>query len=204
MQLNKVIRYSAWGLIAVLAIALLVITVKDSSILGSGGKGLQQEVLIGGDFDLVDGKGQPFTQVNLQGKPTLMFFGFTYCPDVCPTTLSEMQGWIEELGADADKLNFVFVSVDPTRDTPDVISDYVAAFDPRVVPLTGSETQVAHVIKTYRVFARKVELEDGDYTMDHTAAVYMLNGKNQFTGTIGYGVTHEEAMQKIRRLIDKG
>ncbi|KZL18850.1 hypothetical protein PsAD2_02366 [Pseudovibrio axinellae] len=198
MNVAKTIRYGAWA-----AVALLVAAVSAATVMKLTGDDIPQAatVQIGGPFELVDGKGQVFTDKNLNGKPTLMFFGFTYCPDVCPTTLSDMQGWIENLGPQADDLNFVFVSVDPERDTPDTIADYVAAFDSRVVPLTGSVDQVKKVVKDYRVYARKVPLDDGDYTMDHTAAVYMLNGDLNFVGTIGYQEPEDTAMPKIKKLL---
>ncbi|KZK90220.1 MULTISPECIES: SCO family protein [Pseudovibrio] len=198
MNVAKTIRYGAWA-----AVALLVAAVSAVTVMKFVKEDVPQAatVQIGGPFELVDGKGQVFTDKNLDGKPTLMFFGFTYCPDVCPTTLSDMQGWIDNLGPKADDLNFVFVSVDPERDTPDVIADYVAAFGSHVVPLTGSVDQVKKVVKDYRVYARKVPLEDGDYTMDHTAAVYMLNGDLDFVGTISYQEPEETALPKIRKLL---
>ena len=142
------------------------------------------------------------TDKTFAGKPTLMFFGFTYCPDVCPTTLSELQGWMEALGPDADRLNYAFVSVDPERDTPDVMRDYVWAFDKRITPLTGSREQIDAMLRAYRVYAKRVELDDGDYTMDHSAAVYLMNADNKFVGTIAYGEAEENALQKLRRLIE--
>ncbi len=194
----KTIRYGAWA-----AVALLVAAISATLVIKYINKDIPAATTakIGGPFELVDGKGQIFTEKNLNGKPTLLFFGFTYCPDVCPTTLSDMQGWVEHLGPEADKLNFVFVSVDPERDSPDVISDYVAAFDERFIPLTGSVDQIKKVVKDYRVYARKVPLDDGDYTMDHTAAIYMLNGDVQFVGTISYQEPEETVLPKIRKLI---
>ncbi|MTI18735.1 SCO family protein [Rhodobacteraceae bacterium RKSG542] len=199
MPLTKIIRYSAWALVAVLAFAIAavsMVTWRENKAIP-----LAPVATIGGPFTLVNSSGETITEKNFLGKPSLIFFGFTYCPEVCPTSLSEMQGWIEELGSDADKLNYAFVSVDPERDTPDVIGDYVSSFDERIMPLTGSVEQVNSVIKTYRVYARKVPLEDGDYTMDHTAGVYMMNPQNQFIGTISYGEDHENAMKKIRDLL---
>lgn len=198
MNVAKTIRYGAWAAVVVLVAAVSAVTVMkflDEDVEQAA------TVTIGGPFELVDGTGQAFTEKNLNGKPTLMFFGFTYCPDVCPTTLSDMQGWIENLGPQADDLNFIFVSVDPERDTPDVIADYVAAFDTRVVPLTGSVDQVNQVIKDYRVYARKVPLDDGDYTMDHTAAIYLLDGDQDFVGTISYQEPEDTALPKIRKLL---
>ncbi len=142
------------------------------------------------------------TDETFSTKPTVMFFGFTFCPDVCPTTLSELQGWMAELGPDADKLNYAFVTVDPERDTPEVMRDYVWAFDKRIVPLTGSREQIDAMLKAYRVYSKKVPLDDGDYTMDHSAAVYLMSADNKFVGTIAYGEAEENALKKLRRLID--
>jgi protein SCO1/2 len=99
-------------------------------------------------------------------------------------------------------MNFLFVTVDPERDTPDVMRDYVGAFDKRIIPLTGSVEQVSEVVKAYRVYAKKVPLDDGDYTMDHSAAVFLMNADNRFVGTIAYGEDEENALKKLRRLID--
>ena len=94
------------------------------------------------------------------------------------------------------------MSVDPERDTPDVMRDYTGAFDKRIIPLTGSREQVAQVIKAYRVYAKKVPLDDGDYTMDHSAAIYLMDAENRFVGTIAYGEAPENAIKKLRRLIE--
>ncbi|WP_068080743.1 SCO family protein [Polycladidibacter stylochi] len=199
MRTTSVIRLVAWA--AIVALLIGAGGIYGYRYFSPDGGSTASTATIGGDFELVDGKGNRFTQANLSGKPFLIFFGFTYCPDVCPTTLSDMQGWIEDLGEQADDLNFVFVSVDPERDTPEVLSDYVYAFDPRIIALTGTPEQVNKIKKAYRVFSRKVMLEDGDYTMDHTAAVYMMSAKQNFVGTIQYGETHEEAMKQIKALI---
>ena len=124
------------------------------------------------------------TEALFRDKPSAMFFGFTHCPDVCPTTLMEMGGWIEALGADADKLRFVFVTVDPERDTPEVMNDYVTAFSDRIVGVTGEPEEVHAMVKDYKIFSRKVPLEGGDYTMDHTASMILLDANGSFVGTI--------------------
>ena len=156
---------------------------------------------IGGDFTLTDHEGNEVTQAALKGKPTLMFFGFTHCPDVCPTALFDMSQWMEELGADADKLNYFFVSVDPERDTPDIMKDYVSAFDPRITGLTGTTEQVAEMAKGYRVYYRKVKTDDGDYSVDHTAVIYLLDADGAFSGTIAHGEASKTAIEKMRRLL---
>ncbi|WP_321342491.1 SCO family protein [Breoghania sp.] len=204
MQTGKIIRYGAWAAIA--ALVLCVGGLMGWNYLSQkDGSGLLSPVAsIGGPFTLVDGQGNTFTEANLKGKPSAMFFGYTFCPDVCPTTLAELQGWIEQLGPDADKLNYVFVSVDPERDTPEVMASYVGAFDDRIIPLSGTREQVDAVIKAYRVYARRVEREDGDYLMDHSAGLYLFDGNLRFVGTIAYGEDSETALAKLRRLAGNG
>ncbi|MET1414111.1 SCO family protein [Roseibium sp. HPY-6] len=197
----QIFRYAAWAAVAVLAAASGFLVYQQTAGNGNSGALIEPLAAIGGPFELVDGNGETVTDAEFAGKPLVLFFGFTYCPDVCPTTLSELQGWMEALGPDADKLNYAFVSVDPERDTPDVMRDYVWAFDKRIRPLTGSREQVDAVIKAYRVYAKKVPLDDGDYTMDHSAAVYLMNSDNKFVGTIAYAEAEETALEKLRRLI---
>jgi protein SCO1/2 len=198
----KLFRYVAWAAVAVLAAVSGVLVYQQTAGNENSGALIEPLAAIGGPFELVDGNGETVTDATFAGKPTVMFFGFTYCPDVCPTTLSELQGWMEALGDDADKLNYAFVSVDPERDTPDVMRDYVWAFDKRITPLTGSQEQVDAMIKAYRVYAKKVPLDDGDYTMDHSAAVYLMNADNKFVGTIAYQEGEDTALPKLRRLIE--
>lgn len=161
-------------------------------------------VRIGGSFSLVDVDGKPVTDADFAGTPRAMFFGFTNCPDVCPTTLLEAGGWLKELGPDADKLKIVLVTVDPARDTPEALKLYLSSFDPRIVGLTGTQQQIDDVIKRYRVYARKVETEGGDYTMDHSAAVLLFDGKGDFVGTVDYQAPKDEVVAKLKRLATAG
>jgi protein SCO1 len=127
-----------------------------------------QAASIGGPFQLVDQNRAPFSDQDLKGKTFLVFFGFTHCPDVCPTTLFEMSEILRKLGSDADRTAVMFITVDPERDTPESLKDYLASFDPHIRGLTGDPAAVAAVAKAYRVYFKKVPLEGGDYTMDHT------------------------------------
>lgn len=136
-------------------------------------------VAIGGPFALTDQDGHPITQAALDGTPTLVFFGYTHCPDVCPTTLSDMSRMFEALGPDK-KAQGLFVTVDPERDTPAVLKDYLSSFDPRIRAATGSPQAVAAVEKAYKVYARKVTGRDGDYSMDHTAVIYLMDKGGRF------------------------
>ncbi len=202
MSSLKVIRYGAWAAVAALAIAAGVLITLQATKNPNSGSLIEPLSAIGGPFQVVNGNGEIVTEKDMAGKPTLYLFGFTFCPDVCPTTLSEMQGWISTLGPDADKLNYAFVSVDPERDTPEVMRDYVAAFDDRITPLTGSREQIDAMLNAYRVYSKKVPLDDGGYTMDHSAAVFLMDADNRFVGTIAYGEAEDSAIKKLKRLID--
>lgn len=157
---------------------------------------------IGGPFELVDQNGKAVSEADILGKPTMIFFGYTFCPNVCPTTLSDMTVWLKELGPSADKLNAVFISIDPERDTVKAVKDYLSSFDPRIRGFTGTPEQIAHVVKTYRAYYRKVPGENGGpYLMDHTAGVYMMDAKDQFVGLIDYPETKANAVAKLKRLV---
>ena len=125
------------------------------------------------DFHLIDEAGQPFSAAQLRGRPTLVFFGFTHCPDVCPTTLAKL-AQVKKAGALPD-LRVLLVSVDPQRDTPPILSEYVHAFDPQFVGLTGEAEAIRRIAADFQVAAARVELPGGDYTMDHSAAVFLLD-----------------------------
>jgi len=158
-------------------------------------------VKIGGPFQLIDTEGRPVTEKSLLGKPTAIFFGFTYCPEVCPTTLAEMTATLKELGRDADKLNVVFVSVDPERDTPAQMKLYLSSFDPRIRGFTGTSEQVDAAAKVYRVYHQKVPTEGGGYTMDHSSAVYLFDRRGNFVEPLAYGFPHNMVAKRLRTLI---
>jgi protein SCO1/2 len=154
----------------------------------------------GAPFELTDQTGQPITQAAFRGHPTLVFFGFTHCPEVCPTTLFEMNAWLEKLGDEGKDIKAYFVSIDPERDTPDVMNAYVSNVSSRIVGITGSPDKVAAMAKSFGIYSRKVEQADGGYTMDHTASVLMLDPKGGFAGTIAYGEDADTAIAKLKRL----
>ena len=156
---------------------------------------------IGGPFQLTDQAGQTVTDTNLKGRPTVIFFGFTHCPDVCPTALFEMSEVLRAMGKDADRVNAWFVSVDPERDTPAAMKDYLSSFDPHLKGLTGSPEAVAKVISGYRVYAKKVPLKDGDYTMDHTALIYLMDRDGKFVAPFNLKRTPEEAAKDLKRYL---
>jgi len=154
---------------------------------------------IGGPFQLKDQTGQTVTEASLKGKPSLIFFGFTHCPDICPTSLFEISEVLRALGPDADKVNAVFVSVDPERDTSSVMKDYLSSFDPHLRGLTGDPDAVAKVIAAYRVYAKKVPLKDGDYTMDHTALIYLMDRNGRFVAPFNIKRKPDEAVIDLKR-----
>jgi len=157
--------------------------------------------LVGGPFTLVDQNGRPMSDQDLKGKPFLVFFGFTNCPDVCPTTLFDMSEVLKRLGPDADKTASLFISVDPERDTPEKLKDYLSSFHPRIFGLTGSPEALEAVEKEYRVYAKKVPLKDGDYTMDHTAVVYLMGKDGRFVAPFNLQRSADEAANDLRRYL---
>jgi len=153
---------------------------------------------IGGPFQLVDNNGQQVTEKTLQGRPSLIFFGFTHCPDVCPTALFEMSEVMRALGPDAARVNAYFISVDPERDTVAAMKDYLSSFDPHLKGLTGSPEAIAQVVTSYRVYAKKVPQKDGDYTMDHTALIYLMDRKGNFVKPFDLKRTPDEAAAELK------
>jgi protein SCO1 len=131
-----------------------------------------------------------------------VFFGFTFCPDVCPTTLFELSNLLTELKADADRLNVLFITVDPERDTPQQLALYLSSFDPHITGLSGTSENIAAALKAYRVQASKTALSAGGYTMDHTASIFMMDSKGKFVGTINHRDPDATARAKLRRLLD--
>ncbi|UQR62932.1 SCO family protein [Bradyrhizobium sp. C-145] len=160
-----------------------------------------QPAAIGGPFQLTDQNGKAVTDKSLKGKPTLIFFGYTHCPDVCPTSLFEISEVLRAMGKDADKVNAIFISVDPERDTPAAMKDYLTSFDPHLEGLSGDPAEVAKVITSYRVYAKKVPTKDGDYTMDHTALVYLMDRDGRFVSAFNLKRTPEEAAAELKRYL---
>lgn len=187
-------RLILWVLVAVAAIGATIIffTVppKGTSTIGQG------------SYTLTDQDGAKVTEAVFKGHPSLLFFGYTHCPDVCPTTLAEMSAWFETLGADAKDLKAYFVTVDPERDTPQVLKDYVAWVGPRLSALGGERAEVDKAIKAWGVVAEKVPGSGpDDYTMNHTASVFLLDKDGRFQSTIAYQEDGKTAVAKIRRLV---
>jgi len=166
-----------------------------------GVRGVTAPAAIGGPFQLTDQSGAVVTEKNLQGKPSLVFFGFTHCPDICPTSLFEMSEILRAMGKDADRVNAYFISVDPERDNKEAMKDYLSSFDPHLKGLTGDPEAVAKVLSAYRVYAKKVPLKDGDYTMDHTALTYLMDRDGRFVAPFNLNRKPEEAAADLKKYL---
>lgn len=161
----------ALGVFALIGIGIAVFLGRDTQTSG--------QALVGGPFTMTDTDGHTVTDADFNGHPFLVFFGYTHCPDVCPTSLFEISQVMKALGPDT-KMKVLFVTVDPARDTRKEMKDYLANFDPRIIGLTGTEEQTRAMEKAYRVYAKKVAGKDKDYTMDHTAIVYLMDKDGRF------------------------
>jgi len=185
--------WSAVGLVIVLAVSLVLLNREQAPQMAAAEP-------YGGPFQLTNGAGETVTDASLAGHPYAVFFGFTRCPDVCPTTLAELAVLINDLGPDAQKIDFLFVSVDPERDTPAEAAAYAAAFSDRIEGLGGTVEQVRAMTDAYGIYTERVDLGDGDYTIDHTASVLLIDADGQFAGAIGFTDPRDEALAKLRRL----
>ena len=188
--MSRLARLLTWLLIAVLGVATAWIVFD------------RRAETVGGPFRLVAGDGRTLTERDFLGHPYGMFFGYTHCPDVCPTTLSEFQAIEQRLGAGIKDFTLVFVTVDPDRDTPAILKDYLASFSDRVVGLSGSSEAVAAAIKAFKVYAKRVEGSDGDYSMDHTATMFLFDRSGRYAGKLLYQTPEDEAVARIKALID--
>lgn len=160
---------------------------------------------VGGDFQLVDQDGRPVDQTLLNGKWSLVFFGFTYCPDYCPTTLGTLAAVREQLGDQAENLQIVFVSIDPARDTPQALKDYLSSdgFPPNVIGLTGTPDQVAQAARAYRAYYQKVGEGEG-YTMNHSLTIYLMGPDGRFRSALNHDLGPDRSAEIIRRAMSRG
>ena len=180
------------------AVAALAITMVAAPHQTGHAEGLS---VIGGPFTLVDDNGAPVTEKTLAGKPYAMYFGYTYCPEVCPTTLFDLSRWIKELGPDANKLNYVFVTVDPERDTPKHLHAYLSSFDSHIRGFTGTPEQIAQIAKEYRIHYEKIPTGDGTYSVDHSSIIYLMYADGQLDIVIPYQEKDVAALAKLRNLV---
>ncbi len=157
----------------------------------------------GKSLELVDHNGQRRTLADFKGKVVALFFGFTHCPDVCPTTLVEMAAVMKDLGEDAGRLQVLFVTIDPERDTADVLKRYVPAFHPSFLGLTGSAEEIARAAKEFKIYYQKQKLPSGGYTMDHSAGTYLLDGEGRLRLFAQYGAGAPALLHDIRQLLKR-
>ena len=156
---------------------------------------------VGGPFHLEDQNGKPVSDQDMKGRPFVVFFGYTHCPDIGPTTLFEISEVMKSLGRDADRTGALFITVDPERDTPATLKDYLSNFDPHLRGLTGAPAAVDTALKAYRVYAKKIPLKDGDYTMDHTALVYLMDRDGKFVSPFNVNRKPEDAASDLKRYL---
>jgi protein SCO1/2 len=199
MSRIKLFRICVWGVVIVLAGFLLVsTTLPERQAPAEASTGTAR---VGGPFLLTSHEGERIDNQSLAGRPYLVFFGFTHCPEICPTTLFELTDLMSELGADADKFEVLFVTVDPERDTQELLASYMTSFDNRITALRGSSEETETALKAFSAYAKKVPLEGGQYTMDHTTGVYLVRGDGSFGGILDMHEPREARLQKLRRLV---
>ena len=192
------IAAAAAAILVLVAAGLIVVAYRDQA---KGVAGGPLASLIGGKFSLIDDNGKPFTEADLKGKWHLVFFGYTHCPDVCPTALNDLSLALDKLGAKKSKVGIVFVSVDPDRDTPAVLKSYVKSFDGPIVGLTGTPAAVAQIAQDYKVYYAKHPRADGGYDMDHSALIYVMDPEGRFTATFTPDDSEDTIVSRMAKLV---
>ena len=190
-------------LYATLGMLLAVLLIGAGAFMWFGGNGGGGALGIGGPFTLQDGNGKPVTDRDFRGKYMLVYFGYTFCPDVCPTTLSAMADAMDKLGTAANRVQPLFITVDPKRDTPSVVKQYAAAFGPRVQGLTGSAEEIARVTKEYRVYYAEHRTGPGpnDYSMDHSSVLYLMSPNGAFLAPVRADQSADEMAASLQKLM---
>jgi protein SCO1/2 len=191
------LRFLLWLTIGVATIAMAILIWRQSETQQVASTPLGS---IGGPFTLTGTDGKPYASSRLNGRPAAIFFGFTHCPDVCPTTLARLAKLRRELGEGDDAFSIVFVTVDPERDTPAEVGNYMKLFDTPTVGLTGTPAQIEQVKKQFGIYSRKVEQPGGTYSVDHTAAVILLDKNGQFVATLSPEEGDQVALDKLKRI----
>src|SRR5437764_8776240 len=186
------------GILVIGAGLLLGLAFRDNP---RGAAGTVLASAIGGPFKLVDQDGKTVTDADLKGKWQLVFFGYTHCPDTCPTALNELALALDQLGPKKQSVGIVFITVDPERDTPAVLKDYLASFDAPVTGLTGTPQEVAQAAKDYRVYYAKHPRADGGYDMDHSAVIYIMDPQGRFTATFTPDVSADDVAKRLQKLV---
>jgi protein SCO1/2 len=184
-------------------LAVLLLGAGGFMWLAGGGATGGTAIGIGGPFTLEDGSGKPVTDRDFRGKYMLVYFGYTFCPDVCPTTLSAVADAMDKLGPDAAKIRPLFITVDPRRDTPPVVKKYAAAFGPAITGLTGTPEEIARVAKEYRVYyaEHRTGPGPGDYSVDHSSVLYLMDPKGGFVAPVRADATGDEIAASLKKLI---
>jgi protein SCO1/2 len=195
MSASRISRVAAVASTAALVTAVIVF-----SLLLPPAQQQAESVPIGGPFEFVDHDGIKVTDKTFAGKSSVIFFGYTSCPDACPTTLTDLSTWLNAIGPDADKLNVLFISIDPERDTSAHLKEYLSSFDPRIRGLTGTGEQIAAVAKAYRVYYKRIQLAEGGYAMDHTAAIYLMDRAGKLVNQISLEEDYTIAIDRLRQL----
>ena len=187
-------RIVLWALVAVVAIGAtaMLYWAPPKQPLGVTGQA----------FELASTQGGTFTQDSLKGTPSLIFFGYTFCPDVCPTTMAETTAWRAQLGLTPEQLRIIFVTVDPDRDTLDAVKGYVEGFDPSIIGLVGDAAQTEAVKAAFGVFSEKAEASDDYYLVNHTALTFLIDAQGKFDGTVAYEEPNDTALAKVKRLVE--
>ena len=186
-----------------LAAAIALLPDVRERLLPSVGQQVTGKALIGGAFTLTDNTGKRVTDQDFHGKYTLVFFGFTSCPDICPAGLQLIAGALQKLGTKAQFITPIFISVDPQRDTPEKLAAYVKNFDPRLVGLTGTPEEIAAVAKAYKVYYAKVPSKErpDDYTMDHTSIIYVMDPKGEFVTHFTPSTSVDDMAAKLNKIV---
>jgi protein SCO1/2 len=195
------LRFVLWACVLLAAAAFAVLLTRPAPKLPAPSSTELPLASIGGPFTLVGADGKPFASSRLAGEPFVIFFGFTHCPDVCPTTLARLTRLRRQLGKGDDSFAIVFVSVDPERDGPKEVGAYAGLFDTPVIGLTGSPAQIEQVKKQYAVFSAKAPQPGGDYSVDHTASVFVMGKDGKFVATIAPEESDAVALAKLKRVV---
>jgi len=168
---------------------------------GLGKSVISGEATVGGPFHLTDQNGKAVSDADFRGRYMLIYFGYSFCPDVCPTTLGVMAQALDKMGADAARVVPVFITIDPARDTPKVLADYMKAFGPRFVGLTGSDAQIKAVEKAYRVYAAKHPLDNGNYGMDHSSVLYLMGPNGKMVSFYDEAISPDDLAKDLKQKI---
>lgn len=201
MTTLRTIRLVAWLLVAAAGGAIATILIagpKDTPVVTTSSSGRAD---IGGPFVLTSQKGERVSDQTLRGKPYLAFFGFTHCPDICPTTLFELTEMMAALGTEADKFNVLLISVDPERDTQELLATYMTSFDPRIIALRGTQEETDKVIRAFKASAVKIPQEAGQYTMEHSVGVYLMDAEGNYAGLMRMEEPREDRLRQLRHLV---